>query len=544
MVKSYKLSSCYHREKGATSLRIFKRLTIDSTVWIFVIVYAFLFSFLTILRYYAFVATAWDLGEFSQSMWTTLHAGKIFYNNVEFGSHFHVHFRPILFLLLPVYAIFENPATLLVLKSTLLGLGAIPLYWLAKKELKSNIAMLFPILYLLYPPLHGANWFDFHPENFVPFFFLMAFFYYKNGKVGHYFLFVILALMTKEDVSLIVFSLGLYLLITNRRSLFKQPKSKEVLTAVFTIILSIVWLLFSLQIVQYFLQVDGYAALTPSGYVHFRNAFGRLGGNEGLLNILKTIVTNPLLFLQVLFSDYGTKISYLLALFLPVAFLSLVDFKSTILFLPTLLVYLLADSPNYYTLGYQYPSLLIPGIFIAAVYGMKRLGKLKSDTMSRQGIFNLQWFYRHSKLLLVGIAIVGVLIFSLYPSILGILGSNEQNKPIINNHKLLLLKSLTYIPANASVLTQSDIFPHLSNRLYAYVYYNVTPVDYIIIDTSSYWYGNSVLAAEYRMKYGEQTSFPEYVCELLDSGEYGPFAYGDEIFLFKRGYKDAPIILD
>jgi uncharacterized membrane protein len=523
-------------------LRISKHLNTAPTVLIPLIIYISVFSVLTILRYYSFTATAWDLGEFSQSMWTTLHCGKLFYNNVEFGSHFHVHFRPILFLLLPAYALFESPVTLLVLKSIFLGLGAIPLYWISKQELNNRISLLFPISYLLYPSLHGANWFDFHPENFVPVFVLLAFFYYKNGKLGRFFLFVILALMTKEDVSLVIVSLGLYFLITNRKLLFKHPMSKEILIPCATIFLGFAWLMFSLTITQYFLQADGYAAYTPSGYVHFKNAYGRLGGNEGLFNLIRTLLTDPLLVLQVLFSDYGAKITYLLALFLPVAFLPLLDLKFTILFLPTLLAYLLADSPNYYSISYQYPCLLIPGIFIAAVYGMKKLSNLKLIDY-RGGYYNLRGLFKHSKLLLVGITVVGIFIFSLFPSISSILGPSEQNKPIITHHKLLLLKILTYIPANASVLTQSDIFPHLSHRLYAYVYYNTTPVDYILFDTSSYWYENSVLASEYRMKYGEQPSFPEYVDGLIRSGQYGLFAYGDEVFLYKRGYRGEPIEL-
>lgn len=501
-----------------------------------------MFSVLTVLRYYSFIATAWDLGEFSQSLWTTLHSGEFFYNNVEFGSHFHVHFRPILFLLLPVYALFESPVTLLVLKSVFLGLGAVPLYWIARQELKNHIAILFPVLYLLYPLLHGANWFDFHPENFVPIFILLAFFYYKNDKLGRYFLFVVLALMTKEDVSSVVISLGLYFLILNRKSLFKHCRSKEVLIPCVTILLGFAWLLVSLEIVGYFLRADGYAGLTPSDYVHFVNAYGRLGGNGGLFNIVKTILTNPVLVLQVLFSDHVTKIGYLLALFLPVAFLPLLDLKSTILFLPTLLRYLLADSPNYYSTSYQYPCLLIPCIFIAAVYGMKRLMNLKPIDYLR-GPFDLRWLYKHSRLLLGGIVVVSIIIFSLFPAISGLLGPNEQNKPIINRHNLLLLKSLTYIPANASVLTQREIFPHLSHRLYAYVYYNTTPVDYILIDNSSYWYEHSFLASEYRMKYGEQPLFPEYVDNLNKTGQYGLFVYGDAIFLYKRGYTDEYIEL-
>jgi len=517
------------------------RLSSLSVVWIFVAAYIILFSFLSIIRYYSFITNAWDLGELSQSMWTTLHGGGIFQNNVVFDSEFHVHFRPILFLLLPIYAIFESPVTLLVLQSILIGLAAVPLYWIAKQELKSKIAIVFPILYLLYPALHGVNWFDFHPESFVPLFIFLAFFYYKNNKFSRYFLFVVLALMTKEDVSLVVISLGLYFLILNRKSLFKHPVSKEVLMPLATVCIGVIWLAASLRIIQYFLQAGGYGALTSGGYVHTKNEYARLGGDGGLLNVIKTIVTNPVLFFQVLFSDYGTKLIYLIALFLPVAFLPLLDY-SAILFLPSLLEFLLASSPNYYSIYYQYPSLLIPGIFIAAIYGMKRLRCLKP--LNHAGTFNLRRLYKHSKLFLLSLGLISVAIFSLFPGITQNPGAWNFGALGFGHHNMLLFRSISYIPANASVLTQGDIFPQVSDRLDAYVYYNTSTVDYILIDKSSWWYTNSLLAVEYQLKYGPQPPFPQYVDKLIRSRQYGLLAYGDQIFLYKRGYNGVPIKLN
>ena len=579
------------------------RLSALSLVWILAAAYIFLFSLLSVVRYCSFITNAWDLGEFSQSMWTTLHGGGIFQNNVVFDSEFHVHFRPIMFLLLPIYAIFESPLTLLVLQSILIGLAAVPLYWIAKQELKSKIAIVFPILYLLYPALAGANLFDFHPETFVPLFIFLGFFYYKNGQFGRFFLFMTLALTTKEDVSLVVIFLGLYLLILNRKSIFRHPLSKEVSVPLATSLLGVLWLVVSLWTVQYFLQTSGYARLASSGYVHAKNVYGRLGGDQGLLNVVKTILTNPTLFLQVLFSNAGVKLGYLLALFLPVAFLSFFDF-SAILFLPTLLSYLLADSPNYYSIFYQYPSLLIPGIFIAAIYGMKRLRALNmtraryvgaafilvtmfaslplfSWTIFSNAFFSEPWFhssrlalyngvlnslcfigcllvlawavthllraralnlrrlYKHSRLFLISVGLISVVIFSLFPQMSSMSGAH-----LLDHHDVLLSRIITYISANASVLTQADIFPQVSNRLYAYAYYNMTNVDYILIDKSSFWYTYSLLAVEYQLKYGPQPPFPQYVDKLIESRRYGLLAYGDQIFLYERGYHGVPIKLN
>jgi uncharacterized membrane protein len=42
------------------------------------LIYTLIFSYVTILRYYAFEATGWDLGITMQVLWNTIH-GKPFY---------------------------------------------------------------------------------------------------------------------------------------------------------------------------------------------------------------------------------------------------------------------------------------------------------------------------------------------------------------------------------------------------------------------------------------------------------------------------------
>ncbi|MCJ7469449.1 DUF2079 domain-containing protein, partial [Candidatus Bathyarchaeota archaeon] len=74
-------------------------------------VYTLTFSYFTIMKHYEFRSYAWDLGIFNQSFWTTLYEGRFFYNNVELlvnpsGSFFGIHFSPILFLILPIYAVY------------------------------------------------------------------------------------------------------------------------------------------------------------------------------------------------------------------------------------------------------------------------------------------------------------------------------------------------------------------------------------------------------------------------------------------------------
>lgn len=134
-----------------------------------VTIYTFVFSYFTIIKHFAFETYAGDLGIFEQSLWSTLKYGLFFYNTPELGVHFRIHFDPILYLILPVYSIYPSPLTLLVLQSLFLSLGAIPVFWLARDELKSKKAgLVFAIIYLLYPPLQGLTGTIFTPSPWCP----------------------------------------------------------------------------------------------------------------------------------------------------------------------------------------------------------------------------------------------------------------------------------------------------------------------------------------------------------------------------------------
>lgn len=92
----------------------------DIILYLSIIAYTIVFSIFTILRHHAFKTRAWDLGIFTQSLWTTTNANLLFYHSCELfvnlsGSFFGVHFSPILFSISPLYWIMPIPETLLTL---------------------------------------------------------------------------------------------------------------------------------------------------------------------------------------------------------------------------------------------------------------------------------------------------------------------------------------------------------------------------------------------------------------------------------------------
>ena len=107
----------------------FGRERVEILILVCLIVYTAVFSYVSVYRHYAFNTHAWDLGIFTQSLWTTLNANHFLYYTCELvvspgGSFFGVHFSPILGFILPIYQVFQVPETLLVIQSIVISLAS------------------------------------------------------------------------------------------------------------------------------------------------------------------------------------------------------------------------------------------------------------------------------------------------------------------------------------------------------------------------------------------------------------------------------------
>jgi len=117
-------------------------------LFLIALIYVIIISSVAIVRHNAFRTNAWDLSIYAQSLYTTLNHGKLLYYTCELpgnpaGSLFGIHFSPFLFLLLPIYALFQNPVTLLVLRPIAISLGLIPLYWILREQHPNRRLLIF-----------------------------------------------------------------------------------------------------------------------------------------------------------------------------------------------------------------------------------------------------------------------------------------------------------------------------------------------------------------------------------------------------------------
>jgi len=504
-------------------------------LYIFIVAYIALFSCISILKHYSFRSTAWDLGIYEQVLWSTVNTGKVFWYTPEIVtnpscSFFGIHFAPILFLMLPIYAVFQYTETLLILQASVLALAAVPLYKLVFHETNSRKqALAFGLIYLAYPPVYCMTFFDFHVQAFLPLFFFSAFYFFRKEEWGKYLLFTVLSLMVIEFVPLIVAFLGLYGLwvaFRNKQSKLKTLgivdflKSKKVLIPALTVLLGVAWFIAARGVIL---------AVNPNSPPHPNwKEFGDPA--HDIPGFVVNVLSNPLKVLETIVTPVDQKAIYIFGLFAPLAFLSFLDLPSLLIGLPWFFVAFLSNYSIYYNpIGYQYVAFVAPFIFISAMYGAQRFMAIKrsAESTGRLRVFSRLTLNPRRKSLLTTFLVC--LIAASYVSVLGV----TAQVPSFTEHNRLLETFTRLVPADARILTQNDIFPHLSRRLYGYVGGGFTEsllstlnIEYILVDTTSSW---------------SEESFMDSVRNLTKNGDFGLQYAADGIWLLKKGYTGETI---
>jgi len=491
----------------------------------------------SILKHDAFESSAWDLGIYEQIIWSTTNTGRIFWYTVEIFvnpscNFFGLHFSPILFLVAPIYAIYQSTETLLILQASVLALAAIPLYKLALYESKSaSQALAFSLIYLGYPPLNSMNYFDFHVQAFLPLLFFFAFYYFRKEEWTKYFVFIVLALMVIEVVPLIVVCFGFYGLWINRMKLShitdafhlrQLLTNKSVIYSIATITLGVAWFVLARTVTS---AVNPTAPPNPN--------WSDLGNpTQDLPGFLFNMLTNPFKTVEIIVTPVGPKATYIFGLFAPLLFLPLLSPPSLIIGAPWFIIAFLSNYEPYYSaLGFQYVAFVTPFIFISAIYGIKRLGIIKNYLVSSKRFRSVSSKiakFQYAKAMLI-ICLFFVIAFP-YIVVLDI----HARLPVVTKHDKALEVFVRLIPSNASVLTQNDLLPHVCRRLYIYAPLptatgtfpaNIT-FEYIFVDVTSTWY----------------TPFLDnFVSNVILKGSFEIQYASDGILLLKKGYIGAII---
>ncbi|HUU86722.1 MAG TPA: DUF2079 domain-containing protein, partial [Candidatus Glassbacteria bacterium] len=255
------------------------------------------------------------MGIFNQAFWTTSNEGMLFYETADLafnpgGSFFGVHFAPILFLLVPFYAIWPSPEILLVMQSVILAVGAFPVFWMSRDKLGKDIATVLAVIYLFYPALIFMNLNDFHLEAFTSTFFLFSVCFLQQEKWPKFFLFFALALSTIEFAPIIGLFVAFYALLLFLKKQFKH--SRKALKYILLMgSISVLVLVLALESKSFF---NDYTSPIPT--------------------TLQTIPLNLTDLSAAISYDLDSKIFFIISLFGPLAFLPFLAPEVLVMALP------------------------------------------------------------------------------------------------------------------------------------------------------------------------------------------------------------------
>ena len=299
----------------------------------------------------AAIQTGFDLAIYANVAWHMVH-GPWFYDAIFDRNILSGHFSPIYVLIGLIYRLSPHPATLMVVQSLGLGLGAVALYLIAVRVLGYS---LWPfgalVLYFTHSYLHIAHAKDFHTNLLAIPILLWMLYCAERCRGALVVVLGALALTVEEGVPPAVAGVGLYLVAC-------QPR------------LRVVGWICTVMAIAYFLVVTAVvmpALYKPGGHLLW-DRYAHLGGSlkEAVINLL----THPLWAIQQAVM-VNSKWYYLLAFFGSLGFVPLLAWREASLTALPLLAMILSQNPGQYKLGFHYSAAALPLLYYAFVYGLR-----------------------------------------------------------------------------------------------------------------------------------------------------------------------------
>ena len=446
------------------------------------IIYSSIWAYVVLLRYYSFNADVFDLGLASGSLYSVFHGGLIATAADPRPFPFSKMF---ILVLAPFYYVFPDPAWLPVFQSIWIGLGIFPIYYIARVAIRDEkYAALIAMTYLLYYPLSGVNWFDFHFMAMFPTFFLTGFALRLSGRNRLSMLAMAFAAISDYLVPLILVFYTIYIILDPGSTLSRRKR----LPYIFGILALAMFVFLGAILYSGRLIPLEYTGLSGASY--------------------STIYTSTFLL----------KIEFVGQMQLPALFVSFISTESLIMAIP---YYTLAFVNNYQpylsSMYFQYPALTAPITFVAFALGIARIKDICNLRFKRRSI-KAAW-----KVLAVAALFFNLALFSLYTPVGELYTSSYSNQRMaslltgndfsynavssiqIQPYDSDLMKAVHMVPMGSSVLIQNNM-PELVagyNWTLPDFYVNGTFPTYILVDPYSYYYDHFSVAyhvTDYTMK--------------------------------------------
>lgn len=494
----------------------------------FALAFSIFFILYLVGRQSAYLTPAEDMGTMDQAVWSLTH-GHLFQQTICnivsdtncYGlngiSRFAIHFEPILFPISLFYLIWSSPDTLLIIQVLVVASGAFPAFWLARLRLRNELAATgIALLYLLYPAQQQATVFDFHAVTLTAALLLFTPYFMYTRRTVWLFVFAILSMACKEEISGVIAMFGLWSILFQHRW-----KSGGAL-----MLLAIAWLGLDLLIFRVF---------SPVGHPLLTSRYSYLGSSP--LQIAHTILRHPHAFLNQYVLN-PSDMQYYGILFAPAAFLPLFAPWVLVMAAPSLAINVLSTDPNMRTGIFQYNAEIVPILIFATIeaivlitwlvrWGIQELRLLGEKARSASASITLPRYLDRLVQPVLLVALIGFVLFNVVRQdfTYGALPFSQGFQwPQTTAHARLAQQFVDMIPPTASVSAQSSLVPHVSHRSQIYLFPDGdNTADYVFLD---------VIGDTYPLNYAP---YIHDVKSLLLDGNYGVVAAQDGYMLFKRG---------
>ncbi|MCL5004188.1 MAG: DUF2079 domain-containing protein [Patescibacteria group bacterium] len=470
---------------------------------VFGLIYLTVFSYLSVFRHLSLHSTYLDLGLESQVLWNTAQ-GRFF--ETSFGSEGQLisalsyHFTPVILLLAPLYRLFPSPIFLLILQTLVVSLGGLAVYLIALKVCKSFVLSLsLSLAYFLYPPLEYANLFDFHYITLATTLLLLAFYFLLLKKWKFFYLFLALAVTTKEDVALVSAFLGIYLIWYE----------KEKVRGIVVFVLSLIYFLAVLYI------------LLPL----FGGGGGALGRYDYLGStpaaIIWRVLTHLLDDLKIIFMT--AKIKYIFLILVSASFLPVLSPAQMLPALPEFWLNLFSAYNPQWQIKFHYMAAITPFVFIAAAYGLSRLNFFFSRLRFTTTLLHCNVVECGLALFIVTVSLLLNYLHSPSPLFYKF-DASFYTSTVQTESAIRVLSSLT---PNASVSAMNNLGPHLANRRFLFRFpVNYLTADFVALDPAE--------ADNFDLSQMTALQFSGYLSGLIKSGKYRRIVNQPNLILFEK----------
>lgn len=453
-------------------------------------------ALVTIVRsdYLEFRLARFDLGNMVQAVWSTSHGRPLEMTDatgqqiIRLGSHVD----PILVLFAPLWIVAPTPLTLATVQVVACALGALPVFWLARRHLESErAAALMALVYLTYPWLAWTAIDAVHPVTLAIPLVLFAIWFLDTGRFLLFAGCAVLVLATGELMGLSLAGLGLWYWLARG-----QRWVGLVIVGV-----GIAWTVVCLTAI-----VPGFRGDESPFY----DRYASVGGSP--VGVVRTAITDPGAVVSAL--STSEDLLYLAYLTAPLAGASLLAPALSAVALPQLLVNGLADWSTTTDPRHHYVAGVLPFLFAGAVLGLTRVPPAGRTRVT-------------AVILLVCVACA--LVVGPWPRAVGAKPVGLDGT-LPRTHVRALRMAILHVPENSPVAATNHIGSRLSARRHFYSVPTVGGAKWILLDTWDTWMPKSEARAEGR--------HPEVLRTFLNRIRASPRwrqEFGrDGVFVFER----------